>query len=242
MRAKTNRIPVFLITAAGAAAGFLLRRWQLGSAYDEAGLMVSGQASTWVLGIACALLTVFLIGICRRLEPRCTYLESFSSGKPEMAVSLTAAALLLAGNALALSAAPRGAGLAVSFFGILSALCMAATAVQRFRGVVPSAVLHIAPCLYLVIKLIVDFKRWSVDPAVLDYCYELFAAIAAMCAVYHLGGFCFDKGRRRISAFWCMACLVFSAVSLADGGLSHGLLIGGLGLWAAVNGWQLFEP
>ena len=37
-----------------------------------------------------------------------------------------------------------------------------------------------------MVKLILDFKRWSVDPAVLDYCFALFAAIAAMCAVFHL--------------------------------------------------------
>ena len=241
MRAKTNRTVRFLPFLVGAAAGAALRRWQLSSAFDSEGQVISGSPSTWVLGILCALLVVLALIVVRRLPKRAGYEESFSSEAPEMAISLAAAVLLLAGCALDLMAAPRGANLLVQFLGIASALCIAVTARQRYQGIVPKAALHILPCLYLVVRLIVDFKQWSVDPAVLDYCYTLFASITAMCAVFHLGGFCFSQGRRRTSVFWCLLCVVFSAVSLADGGLSHCLLTGGVGLWAGINGWQLLE-
>ena len=242
MESKTNRPAVLAFTAVGAVAGFLLRRWQLHSAFDEAGLVIRGSASSWVLGIVCAVLVVALAFLSRRLPRKSGYEESFSSGMPEMLISVIAAVLLLAGSALELLHGTTGKlALVVHFLGVCSALCILVTAMQRYRGVVPPVAVHILPCLYLVIKLIADFKQWSVDPAVLDYCFELFAAIAAMCAIYHLGGFCFDKGGRRISVFWCLSCLVFSVVALADGGLTHTLLIGGVGLWAGVNGWQLLE-
>lgn len=241
MRAKTNRTFLFLPFLIGAAAGAGIRRWQLSSAFDSEGQVISGSPSTWILGILCALLAVLALIVARRLPKRAEYEESFSSETPEMVISLAAAALLLAGCALDLMAAPQGINLLVQFLGIASALCIGVTARQRYLGIVPKAALHMLPCLYLVVRLIVDFKQWSVDPAVLDYCYTLFASITAMCAVFHLGGFCFSQGRRRTSVFWCLLCVVFSAISLADGGWSHMLLTGGLGLWAGINGWQLLE-
>lgn len=241
MTAKTNRLTILLPFLVGAVAGAAVRRWQLGSAFDSDGLVISGQPSTWVLGILCAVLTVLALILARRLPKRSGYEESFSSETPEMIVSLAAAALLLAGCALELVAAPDGINLLVQFLGIASALCIGVVARQRYMGVVPKAAFHMLPCLYLVVRLIVDFKRWSVDPAVLDYCYALFASIAAMCAVFHLGGFCFSQGRRRTTVFWCLLCIVFSAVTLVDGGASHMLLAGGLGLWTGVNGWELLE-
>ena len=241
MNESTNRRLVLILTLAGAIAGFFLRRWQLQSAFDEAGLVLRGSAATWALGTLCLVCVVALVLFSRGLARKGGYEESFSSGMPEMLISVAAAAMLLAGSALEVAGGVRGLDLAVHFLGVCSALCILVTAIRRYRGVVPPTAVHILPCLYLVLKLIVDFKQWSVDPAVLDYCYELFAAIAAMCAVYHLGGFCFGKGGRRISVFWCLTCLVFSTISLADGGLTHSLLIGGMGLWAAVNGWQLLE-
>ena len=241
MTAKTNRLAFFLPFLAGAAIGAAVRRWQLHTAFDGDGLVISGSPSTWVLGILCAALAVLALILVRRLPKRCGYAESFSSETPEMIVSLAAAALLLAGCCLELVSAPGGINAIVQFLGIASALCMGFVARQRYMGVVPKAAFHMLPCVYLVVRLIVDFKRWSVDPAVLDYCYALFASITAMCAVFHLGGFCFSQGRRRTTVFWCLLCVVFSAVTLADGGLSNALLSGGLGLWAAVNGWELLE-
>ena len=241
MRAKTNRLAVGVLALVGAVGGLILRRWQLNTAFDSDGLVVSGAVSTWVLGIFCALVTLLLALICCRLSRRSEYTASFSSGQPELVISLIAAALWLAGSGAALMAQPSGANLVVSFLGILSAFCVGATAVLRFRGTVPPVAIHAAPCIYAVVKLIVDFKQWSVDPAVLDYCYELFAAISLMCALYHLGGFCFDRGQRRLSVFWCLMCVVFSAVALASGSMTSRLLLGGTCCWAAVNSWQLLE-
>ena len=242
MRANTKRLPFFFVMLAGAAVGFVLRRWQLRTAYDSSGLVISGSLSTWVLGIFSLLITLFFLWTARRLPRKTEYSAAFPTGRAELAVSLAAAALLLAGCVCSLMSDLSGFNLAVQFLGILSAFCILATAVLRFRGSVPAPLIHMTPCIYLVVRLIVDFKRWSADPAILDYCYELFAAIAAMCAVYHLGGFCFGRGQRRLGVFWCMACVVFSAVALADGGLTRSLLLCGLGLWAGVNGWQLLEP
>lgn len=239
MRAKSNRTPIAALTLAGAAAGFVLRCWQLGRFFSQG--VRHTPASVWALGVLSAVVVAALALLSSTLKKRSDYRSAFSSEAPVLAVSAAAAALVLAGSLMALLAQPYGIQLILGFFGIAAALCFAATAILRYRGTVPSAGLHMVPCIYLVVKLILDFKHWSVDPAVLDYCFALFAAIAAMCAVFHLGGFCYGKGRRRLSIFWCLTAVFFSAVSLADGGAAHSLLTGGLGLWAGINGWQLLE-
>ena len=241
MERQTNRRAVLVLLLLAAAAGLALRLWQLGDAFDAAGLPLAGRPSTWALGVLSAAAAVAVAFLARGLQPRAVYTETFSSGRPELAVSLLAAALILAGSAADLAAGAAGAALLVGFLGVVSALCVGVTAVQRSRGIVPPLAVHLLPCVYLVVRLIVDFKSWSVDPAVLDYCYDLFAAIAAMCAAFHLGSFCFDRGQRRMTAFWCLLCPYFSAVVLAGGGLSRCLLAAGLGLWTAINGWQLLE-
>ena len=181
MRAKSNRTSIVALTLAGAAAGFVLRCWQLGRFFSQGVRHI--PASVWALGILSAVVVAALALLSSTLKKRSDYRSAFSSEASALAVSTAAAALVLAGSVMTLLTQPYGIQLILGFFGIAAALCFAATAVLRFRGTVPSAGLHMVPCIYLVVKLILDFKRWSVDPAVLDSCFALFAAIAAMCAV-----------------------------------------------------------
>lgn len=230
-----------LVVLAAALLGFALRCWQLGPGLDITGRLKAGHPSGTVLGIFCAVVVVALAFLSRRLEAKEVYMEAFSSGASVMAVSAAAAVLLVFCAALSLMTERTGLQLFTGALGLLSGLCIAVTAAQRFRGVVPPLAMHIVPCVYLAVRLIFIFKRWSVDPVVQDYCYNLFASIATMCAVYHLGGFCLNQGQRRLSVFWCLAGVVFSAVALPGPGTAQRLFYGSMLLWCAANAWQLLE-
>ena len=239
MRAKTNRTLILCLLLTAGAVGFFLRRWQLSTAFDEAGLVRSGSPSIWVLSVFALVVTVLAALAAARLDKRSAYRGCFSSGTPEMTVTVLSAALVLAGCVLAMVNGQRTAP--VTVLGIAAALAMGAVGLLRGRGTMPVAAVHLIPCIYLIVTLIVDFRRWSVDPTVLDYCFDLFAAIGTVCATVNLMGFCFDKGRRRETAFWCLAGTFFSMVSLGDMGVVRWLTTGGLTLWLLVNGWQLLE-
>lgn len=241
MKKNIRRTMPALVVLAAALLGSLLRCWQLGPGLDITGRLKAGHPSGIVLGIYCAVAAIGLVFLSRRLEKKEVYTDAFSSGAPEMAVSATAAVLLVFSAALSLMTERTGVQLLIGALGLLSGLCIAVTAAQRFRGVVPPLAMHIVPCVYLAARLIVIFKRWSVDPVVQDYCYNLFASISTMCAVYHLGGFCLDQGQRRLSVFWCLAGVVFSAVALPGPGTANRLFYGAMLLWCAVNAWQLLE-
>lgn len=230
-----------LAVLAAALLGFALRCWQLGPGRDIVGRLKAGHPSGTVLAVFCALAVVALAVLSRQLKAKEIYTDAFSSGAPEMAVSAAAAVLLVFSAALSLMTERSWVQIFIGALGLLSGLCIAVTAAQRFRGVVPPLAMHIIPCVYLAARLIVIFKRWSVDPVVQDYCYNLFASISTMCAVYHLGGFCLNQGQRRLSAFWCLAGVVFSAVALPGPGNAQRLFYGAMLLWCGANAWQLLE-
>ncbi len=241
MNNRNHRMAPALTALAGALLGFALRCWQLNRGADITGHLRAGHPSGIVLAIFCAVIIATLALLSRRLEPRAVYTESVSSDAPELAVSAAAAVVLVFSAALSLLTEHSGTQLFIGALGLLAGLCFAVTAAQRFRGIVPPLALHILPCVFLAARLIVVFKRWSVDPVVQDYCYNLFASIAGMCATYHLGGFCLGKGQRRLTAFWCLAGVVFSAVAITGQGTAQRLLYGAMLLWCAINGWQLLE-
>ena len=69
---------------------------------------------------------------------------------------------------------------------------------------VPSAACYVPAILYYVCKLFYDFRRWMHDPAILDYCFCLFALICFMIATYHAASFSFDHGGRRRLCFYSL--------------------------------------
>jgi hypothetical protein len=238
---KSLRISLAALTLAGSAAGFLLRRYMLLRAYGSDGQMIRGSASIWILGAFCALAVLVLALLAHRLAQRADYESVFSSSGLCLAVSIAAGALTAAGGAAGVLSSPTVLNMALGFLAVAAGICFVAIGAGRFRGAAAGPGVHLLPVVYLVFKLIVDFKHWSIDPAVPDYCFSLFAAIAALFAVYGIAGFCFGKGRRRSAAFWCLAASVLTAVSLADGGAQNLLSGGGMWLWTAANAWQLLE-
>jgi len=76
----------------------------------------------------------------------------------------------------------------------------------------------------------------------LDYCYDLLALICTMCALFHLGGFCFDQGRRRSAVFFTMGGVFFNVVAMAGAPAAEALSYLAATLWLLVNLWLLLRP
>ena len=70
--------------------------------------------------------------------------------------------------------------------------------------------------LYFAVRLIVRFQTWNTDPSIHDYCYALLANIFVMLATFHVAGFSFDKGKRRMTLFCLMCSIMFGAITVAD--------------------------
>ena len=241
MEQKLGRAPVVILTIGAAAAGYFLRLRQLQTAYDASGRVIAGAGKGFLTWFSLALVVVFLL-YAYTLRPREKY--AVLSGRGPVLLVLTAAAsvLMILGCVRMVLELEQRMDLLLAAGGVASALCWLAAGLERFRGRKIPALLLMLPSLFLAVKLICDFRDWSRDPQILDYCFDLLALICAMCATFHLGGFCFDKGRRRTTVFFCMAGVYFGAVALAGGSLRELAFTGGVTLWLLANLLPLLRP
>ena len=214
-----------ILIAAFAAAGFFLRRAER-----------AGADAGWLIGVSvAAALACLAVSVTRK--PCGKFAAMFQPSKIDGAAGVAGSVLLAVGGFLMLV---QSAGFArlIGGVAILAGACLALASLTRARGNMPKVGLYVAVVLFYVVKLFYDFRHWTVDPAVLDYCFWLFAAICFMLATFHAAQFCFDLGKRRVLTFFALMGIYFGAVSLADLQGGEALLCAGGTLWMLACAWQ----
>lgn len=214
-----------ILIAAFAAAGFFLRRAER-----------AGADAGWLIGVSvAAALACLAVSVTRK--PCGKFAAMFQPSKIDGAAGVAGSVLLAVGGFLMLV---QSAGFArlIGGVAILAGACLALASLTRARGNMPKVGLYVAVVLFYVVKLFYDFRHWTVDPAVLDYCFWLFAAICFMLATFHAAQFCFDLGKRRVLTFFALMGIYFGAVSLADLQGGEALLCAGSTLWMLACAWQ----
>lgn len=241
MEQKLGRVPAMIVTILAAAAAYFLRLNQLQNMYDETGRVIDGAGSgplTWL----CVVMVLAFAVYAWFLRPRKKYSALTGKGLGLLVCTLAAALGLLLGCVAMVRELEYEYDLLLAAGGIVTAICWVIVALDRCRGRKLHAALFMIPALFYAIRLILDFRNWSRDPAILDYCFDLLALICIMCATFHLGGFCFDAGKRRITAFFCCCGIVFGAAAIAGGRMREIAMTGGAMLWLAANLWVLLRP
>lgn len=241
MEQKLGRGPAVLFSIMTAIAAYFLRLNQLENAYDETGYIVAGAEKGGFAWFCLAVLALFA-AYSFFLRPRKKYPAIAVRGPVPLTLTLAAAAAMTVGCVAMAMELEQMSDLLLAAGGIVTAICWVVVGLDRYRGRQIPAALLMVPALYYAVELICNFRYWSRDPQILDYCYDLLALISVMCATYHLGGFCFDKGGRRICTFFCFSGIFFSAAALADGGLRSIALNGASILWLLVNLSALLRP
>ena len=149
------------------------------------------------------------------------------------------AALLLAGAAVLQLVQLRWAAAAGNLIG---ACCIAWIAVRAISRKVPHLVCYLILTSSLILKLIPDFRTWSVDPVIMDYCFSMFAVISTMLAVLYLGSFVLDEGKRRLTGGFCICGVVFCCMTAADGDVADALVSLGYAMFLFAELWELLLP
>ena len=225
MKQRSSARFFLIIMIVFAAAGFFLRRFER-----------AGAGAGWLIGISvAAALACLAVSVTRK--PCAAFAAMFQPSKIDGAAGVAGSVLLAVGGFLMLVGSAGFARL-IGGVAILAGACLAMASLTRARGKMPKVGLYVAVVLFYVVKLFYDFRRWTVDPAVLDYCFWLFAAICFMLGTFHAAQFCFDLGRRRVLTFFALMGIYFGAVSLADLQGGEALLCGGGTLWMLACAWQ----
>ena len=240
MKMKFTRTYMIIATVLLALAAFFLRLSQLAFAFDENG-MVTGKGIVFFTVVTVLAVAAFAL-YSRSLKGRKKYNAIAGQGLTEFALGGIAAVLMAAaGVVLFLNPAQQGDRL-VAGGSILTGLCWAMTALTHRAGKKAHAALFMVPAAFYVVDLVCRFRFWTRDPIIIDYCYDLFALISLMCATFHLGGFCFEKGARRLTVFFGLCGVFFSAAALVQA--SAAAVLGYLAaiLWMLANLWLLLRP
>ena len=127
---------------------------------------------------------------------------------------------------------------AASCLGALSALALIRAAALRWAGRKPGAGWFAPMIVYYLAKLFFDYRQWMLDPAILDYCFMLFAMLLFLLASYYAAVFSFDRGGRRMLLFSAAGGVYFGAVSIPGADLAHTLLFVGSILCLLAYLWQ----
>lgn len=239
MERKSGGVPVMIMTVILAGLGFFLRRAQLQTAFDEIGLIPGSKMPLIWVSIAVVLLFAVMSFLLRK---RKKYQTLSSTRMLPLAGGCLAGGLLAVGSVLMLLAGSQKMDLLLGFSGVVAAACWIAVSVLRYRGTKAHTALYLLPTLFFVIELICRFRLWTRDPVILDYCFDLFALIAIMCALIHVAGFCLDQGARRLAVFYALCGIYFSAVSMAGAAVEVVLHYLAAVIWLLVQLWLLLRP
>lgn len=232
---------------AGGLIALALRALQNKTGFEpETGLPIPGTPAAVALVlvlIALALIFLLLIrGLPKEEDPGPAFPEAFATESPLLlAVTVAGLFLMAAAGALdiwsGLAAIDLEAGLLVIVtpkarilmggLALISALSLfpAAAACRRREESRPfdGKILLAAP-VCMVVRLVLAYRVYSVDPVLADYCVSLLAMVFLTLAFYRLSSFAFQAGRTRRFAFYAAAAAALCTASLGDGGNLAGTL------------------
>ena len=220
---------LLLFTVLCAIAGAILRA-----------AFLNGGNAVYLIA-ASAVVTVLILCRCLKLKTVSYYGDLFREFMPSMIAQLFGALLLLAGGLLCFTQELTVMQKILAALAIVSAVFIAIGALNVQTGKDQKTVFYAVVTLYFVIKLFYDFRHWMLDPAVLDYCFRLFASISFMLCAYHLTEATVTDAKRRRIALFSLCGVFFGATSLTDLTGSDFLFCAGGVLWALGTAWQVTD-
>lgn len=233
---KDITLPALALT--GGIGGFLLRRWQLASAYlPETELFIHGAPATLaLLGLTALLalaLTALVQGKHKNLED---FLPAFGCPQPgQMAVLAAAWILMMAAGSFGMAEGFRGLRRWQSAPGMYQlsipgtqlftgALCILAgfgillMGRMAYRGEENRAACFFSsvPALAGLVWLFSAHLEHGTEPVLMKYGFTLFAALLLTLAHYNVAGFFYSHCRPRLTAFLALMGPAVGITSLAD--------------------------
>lgn len=216
-RQRFGPLPVLLLALLGGVAGFVLRQVMLH--HRMADPLAGGWPYT-CLWIVTAVVLIGLAVLSSGMGSRSAYAENFKPFWPATVGAWLAASAFFVQSVLELTGPGAPLQRVVSVLGLFSASALLVQGYLRQKGRI-SAPLGMLVCLFLGIRLVMNFRQWSIDPLVGDFCFELLADVCVLLACYHTIGFAFSSGRRRTSIFFSMAASFLCCICMADGGFFY---------------------
>lgn len=222
-----NQILFYLPTVSVGVSCLLLRELIARSCIDERGLLIPGSLPALLLAAAGVLFAAYLLMQLPTLGGSGTYEENFPK-------SPVFGLLAIAGGVVMMSAVRTMpfSGAWQRWLGYLAAASMMLAGSCRMSGhKAPAAVFHGSVCLFYIVMLMENYRRWNADPQLYHYAYQLVGCVLLMLTSFHRT--CCDAGmmQRKPLVAAGLGAVLCCLASLDSGELSRFYLASAL--WAA---------
>lgn len=207
---KPNHLPAAAAGLGGLA--LVLRRLVYAFAVDEKNLLTGNHPLEIALWVLTAAALGYLVVNVWKLDGSDDYSDNF---RPSFAAGvghvLAAAGILVT----VLTNAPRMSGYLGTFWqylGYLAPVFLVVAGAARVQGRQPNFLLHLIPCLFLVVHIVNHYQLWCGNPQLQDYLFALLGTMALMFFSFYNAAFDVGSGKRRMqmgmglaAAYLCMA-------------------------------------
>lgn len=205
-------LPLWALLTGG--VGLLLRIWLMTAAVDQKGFIVTGHIAAILLFLLVIGSVVALFFLTKDLVEAAKYEFNFPASVVGGYGAFVAAAGIGIGSFIDIFTAIDALEFIAALAGLGATALLVITGLYRRKGTAPSVLIHIGICVYLMLRLVCYYRHWSSDPQILDYCFQLVATACLMLATYHRAAFDAQEGKRRPYAFFSLANIFFSCISL----------------------------
>lgn len=213
----------WILLAFFSVAAAALRRWQLLTGFDAAGLPVKGNpGGLGLLFLLLAAMAVFILPCLKlrggRSDEDREMAAYFPAGKTLSAAFGIGGAFLLAASAV-LSLLSYRSSLIETLLPVFLLASAAATlfvVFALFRGSQPEGVFLLIPVCYLALHLIFLYREDASDPILSHYAVALLAVAALTAAMLENAAFAFRNGAPRIFLFVGSLAVILSFAAAAE--------------------------
>ena len=161
------RLPHVMLVLGTAA--MLLRRQLYLTATDAKGLLVRGTPLEIMLMALTAAAGCILVLALKKDTGNSCYEENFSASVPAGLGHVAAAAgifIMVRGTVFGM---PGYLGLLWQLLGMAAPVCLILAGILRILGKKPFFLLHVIPCLFLLVHTVGNYRLWSSNPQMQDY-------------------------------------------------------------------------
>ena len=108
----------------------------------------------------------------------------------------------------------------------------------RFTGRKAPFLLHSVVCVYLAFRMINQYRIWSADPQIIEYCFYLCGYVALMLTAYQLAAL--DAGIGSLKKLWLWAPIAVFGCFVTLAGPQELLFMPAFGIWAlsSLSAWK----
>ena len=194
--------------------GLVLQVWMYGTGIDDRGLLVNWHPAWILLVLLTAAAMVLLFLHCREDKAQGTYHQNFPASLAGFLGSIAEAFGIFLLSMTGLMDHPDTLNSVTGFLGVLCFPALVMAGYARWKGKRPSFLLHALVCMFFALRLFCQYRNWSSDPQLQNYCFQMLAGICLMMVAYQRAAFNLNIGSRKAYRFFSLAAVFFCCLSL----------------------------